>query len=102
MSEAKHTPGPWSYVEHNWSDTSIYGADNKWLAKLSIRDEATEYTQEKLEKEMGANARLIAVAPEMLEVLERIVTYYQDETRPEARFKLDHAEKIINKARGKE
>jgi hypothetical protein len=45
------------------------------------------------------NAVLMSKSPEMLEVLERIVTYYANETRPEAIFKLDCAKEIISKIR---
>ena len=55
---AKTTPGPWKFVEHNWSDTSIY-ADERRLALLSIADEADEETQNDLEVENTANSSII-------------------------------------------
>ena len=67
---AKHTPGHWKVVEHSWSDSSIFASDDKQVARLSIYDVATESTQSALEKEMDANARLIAAAPDLLEALE--------------------------------
>ena len=73
---SKHTPGPWSFVEHNWSETSIYGScdtGEQYLGTLSIKDQAAEDTQEALEQVMRANALLIAAAPDMLEALEDLL-----------------------------
>lgn len=72
MSEMKHTPGPWSYVEHNWSDTSIRDKNGNRICLISIEDEATERNQYELEKIALANARLITAAPELLEALEEL------------------------------
>jgi len=75
MSTPAHTPGPWELFEHSWSDSSIYGGpkNEKLICKFSIYGEATEETQEHLEKEMDANARLIAAAPELLKWHQNIV-----------------------------
>ena len=69
MNKAKHTPGPWKICEYSWSDTGIYpNGENSWpVCKLNIY-QATEETQSKLESIMDANARLIATAPELLEM----------------------------------
>lgn len=40
---------PWHKVEHSWSDTSIYDADQNPVFTSSIRDDATEDNQEELE-----------------------------------------------------
>ena len=69
---AKHTPGPWQIVEHSWSDTGIY-ANDKQVALLNIAPYADEDTQQTLEAEAAANARLIAAAPKLLEALLGIV-----------------------------
>lgn len=68
--ETKHTPGEWEIVKHNWSDTSIMAGD-KVICTQSIYDEATEENQEDLESETAANFRLIAAAPEMLDMLQK-------------------------------
>lgn len=68
MDDAKHTPGPWTMFETSWSNIGIYAGDTE-IAGLDIYDEATEETQDALEKQMGANARLIAAAPELLAAL---------------------------------
>jgi hypothetical protein len=59
------TPAPWYVAEHSWAESSIYSKDNL-IASLSIRDEATEETQDILEKEMDANAKLLAAPHEIL------------------------------------
>jgi hypothetical protein len=46
----KHSPTPWHLVGHNWSDKSIYDADKKLICTSSIEGEATEETQEELER----------------------------------------------------
>lgn len=103
MSEAKHTPGPWTVFEHSWSDTSIWTHDST-VATLSIKDEATEDTQAGLEARMAANARLIAAAPDLLEalreVLKEAIDDYYAEKDPDG--VLDAAYAAIAKATGKE
>lgn len=72
---SKHTPGPWRVVEHSWSDTGIY-SDKHHIAHLSIEGVATERNQSELEASMGANAKLIAAAPDLLEALVHIKEYW--------------------------
>jgi hypothetical protein len=75
MSQQTHTPGPWTVIEHSWSDTSVCSAADGMqpVASLSIESRADEDTQDHWEAVMAANARLIASAPELLEALQRIV-----------------------------
>lgn len=101
---AKHTPGPYRVIEHNWSDTSICAGD-KLIASLSIKNDATEDNQEELEDWMKAQANLFAAAPEMLAMLERInrliITNW---TGPRGGLGCDfknQLKKIIAKAKGK-
>ena len=47
MSE--HTKEPWTYVDHSWSDTSIYFKGES-VAVLSIAGVATEESQNDLER----------------------------------------------------
>jgi hypothetical protein len=60
MSNFKHTPGPWRYCRENGSPTSgrhmIAGATPGYLAE--VRDCGSG--------DVGANARLIAAAPDLL------------------------------------
>ena len=72
----KHTPGPWTKVDHNWSQTSIV-TRNRTICRLDITDEATEETEQALAGEAEANANLIAAAPQMLEALEELEPFLQ-------------------------
>lgn len=62
---AEHTPGPWSIDE---SGLGIIGADGYSLCGIADGDE----DQGCRPKEDRANARLIAAAPEMLEMLKEL------------------------------
>lgn len=56
---------------------------------------------ELISEECISNANLIALAPEMLEMIKRFVMYYDgNETRPEAVYKIENAKQIIAKAEG--
>lgn len=97
----KHTPGPWELFEHSWSESSIYAGEKneKQICRLSIYNEATEENQMLLEKEMDANARLIAAAPELLEalqaVIERAESQHWDDASPQV---IEQARQAIQKA----
>lgn len=70
MSEAKHTPGPWTDEDnmHNGIDIKVsQGADGGTLATVWNAQDATEPGPEEL-----ANARLIAAAPDLLAALQSI------------------------------
>ena len=103
-----HTPGPWELFEHSWCDSSIYGGqkNSTKICALSIYNVATKQNQQVLEREMDANARLIAAAPELLESLKLAVNPYLsfpdeviDEIAPDWLFQAIAA---IAKATGKE
>lgn len=70
---AKHTPGPWSAVEHGAWDFSVEAQgtvcriDNKGKWFPSRRDPCA--TVGRSQNAMAADARLIAAAPELLEAL---------------------------------
>lgn len=69
MSAFKGTPGPWG--PHPWAHACVISSDEILIANCgghasNMRD------QGELIAEQEANARLIAVAPEMLEVLEHV------------------------------
>lgn len=61
MSNAKHTPGPWTCFL-GWDTASHY----------NVYD-GNENTLTENESEREANARLIAAAPDMLKALELII-----------------------------
>ena len=56
--QSKHTPGPWQYPD----DGFVRGFDSSLIA--SVARGPSEYAE--------ANARLIAAAPEMYELLEKV------------------------------
>jgi hypothetical protein len=69
MEEAKHTPAPWfcGIWDGNPEKVEIYatqGADKIQIGKVNLWNDAAE--------EAKANAKLIAAAPELLEVLSEI------------------------------
>lgn len=70
--KTKHTPGPWTTVEHSWSRIGIY-AGEKAIAALDIHEQATEETEDALGQEMAANALVMAAAPELAEALSILV-----------------------------
>ncbi len=96
----KFTPGPWHTGEFEYKIV-IYGADCFYLGSVSspipdyliCEDEVTQ-----------ANARLIAAAPELLDVCEQllyIIDIYSEEIDgKEASITANHARFIIAKAKG--
>jgi len=99
-----HTPGPW-WPEHN---------DHYWEIKseahLSIGDacasnhiyvEGKELPREQVEPIAAANARLMAAAPELLEVCEDLWCDFADTFDPALRKIADRARAAIAKATGK-
>jgi hypothetical protein len=61
----KHTPGPWRYSDHMISSqTAEHGAT---IATLNHTSRAIP------DAEVEANGRLLAAAPEMKELLERLI-----------------------------
>ena len=57
MSETKHTPGPWCYIVNIKGKFGIYPEGEKLFLTLTDHE---------------ANARLIAAAPELLEVCKQV------------------------------
>jgi len=74
MKESKHTPGPWVHNptdEPQNADRHVRVDDGQWLrviakVKHGEKDNAR------------ANARLIAAAPDLLEVLERLIAWHEN------------------------
>ncbi|WP_159918012.1 hypothetical protein [Pantoea sp. 18069] len=71
MSEAKHTPGPW-FQSHRKAivgySTEVYTANGEVIATVAWYPRRLNETTTVTDRE--ANARLIAVAPELLEALQ--------------------------------
>lgn len=59
-----HTPGPWHVGQHGGLTVSVDTADGRSLTELWARSRASEHLDE-----AEANARLIAAAPELLDLL---------------------------------
>lgn len=75
-SQAKHTPGPWTYSTHEkgWSYTiNISQADDAAYTP-DWSDVAWATCQRERQSVQEANARLIAAAPEMHEALDSFPT----------------------------
>ena len=88
---SKHTPGPWKVARGlSWKETGawyhIVDSKKGWVAQLWNKYEENFKSRE----ESKANARLIATAPEMLEVLEWLFNRY----RKEEETCLDHYERL--------
>ena len=56
MSAAKHTPGPWAYVDHEYGHDAIYGSDGRLIAHVFGDDAQAQ-----------EDARLMAASTELLE-----------------------------------
>lgn len=88
---SRYTPGPWRMGEARANgEVLIYGYRQIVASAIDMH---REYTAE-------ANARLIAAAPELLEVLEEIVEMLELGVDPWGALKDAHA--AIAKARGEE
>jgi len=75
-----HTPGPWTSAHGRWvkaNKGTIATCHNQW----NVTDELLS------DQEVGANARLMAAAPELLRALERTLSFalgWADEARESA------------------
>jgi hypothetical protein len=90
MTDSKHTPGPWT-VERRGGRPTIIGSDRSTVAGSP----------------KAKDARLIALAPEMLEALGRALEVFQRESEcwssPEEIDELDDdISALIARARGEE
>jgi hypothetical protein len=59
----KHTPAPWQYSFEGGTVAFIVEADGTTVAKLTTTENSTAH------KNLAANTRLIAAAPDLLEAL---------------------------------
>ncbi len=90
----KHTPGPWSpaYLDH--------------AGQRVVKGEHIEictcwhHSVMSIEKEMEANARIIAAAPDMFEALDRSLSWLASYPGGGASECYDQARSAIAKARG--
>ena len=82
MSEAKHTPGPWSVTEALGTG-NFYKIEKKGLmVKVYGKDFYTPAGERVRVKTTEANARLIAAAPDMLDALVQILDGMKNAPKP--------------------
>ena len=67
---SKHTPGPWEVAYQDKNGQSVVKGEHIEVATC------WHHCVGSIEKEMHANARLIAAAPELLEALRMFVVWY--------------------------
>ena len=92
MGIAKHTPGPWKVIRHHHVDDELWLSVNReqatdggwqWIAEIKYLVTA--------EAEQRANARLIAAAPDLLEVARQTEMYLNDIVNHASRDMAIHA-----------
>jgi hypothetical protein len=89
-----HTPGPWLLVEQGDANEYVIVTPDKkeWVVAFRLNPGYPVYTQE------IANARLISVAPELLESLQQCVTAMKVVTSSAIIPFIERAEAVIKKA----
>ena len=94
---SKHTPGPWVLGDENNQHAQVCLGDS--MCSVDLRRFADYPTCEGMSREeMLANARLIAAAPEMLEVLLLVRLWGDSENHtPESYAFYDKARSILQK-----
>ena len=98
MNEFKGTPGPWRVSEKRGDLIDIRHNDNG-IGAISLNLAHVVARQSWL-KEAEANAKLIAAAPELLEVLKLILSYHDDGNCVLHKEDVSMARAAINKALG--
>jgi hypothetical protein len=100
MNKTQHTPGPW-HVLHQYTDRRVFpiGEDNGDGSHTII---AEANSLGGTEENWGANARLIAAAPDLLAKLQNMVAVFnQKEIDPLAAFvAIEQARAALAKAQG--
>ena len=95
MTEAKHTPGPWT---QGWSQN---GVDCVWLDGKTEPAIGMGDDDDWIDCGTEANARLIAAAPELLEALQAFTDVYGVDDVKRWMTVRDNARAAIAKATGK-
>ena len=73
-----HTPGPWHKTASD-AHGYVYADNGTCIAPFC------EHSAEKMDVERSANARLIAAAPELLELAQAFLSYLEDKSNSERR-----------------
>lgn len=87
---SKHTPGPWRLIDVSEPDyiKEVLSDDGRCIAEVIESDKP---------ETVWANARLIAAAPELLEVLEKVQAWMNGGNDDELAYEIDLA---LTKAKG--
>jgi hypothetical protein len=93
--EVKHTPGPWRVSDTINRRINIRNAGNQ-LGESAI----CMLPEGRIERERGANARLIAAAPELLAALEWAMSQIDDDLDLDHQNAVSAARAAIAKAKG--
>lgn len=96
MSEAKHTPVPW-HIDAGPRHYSIYNQRGRVIADMRLHNNRVPI------KETEANAHLIAAAPELFHIVQRLVAYnahYSVATFAEWDEMIRDAKAVLAKAEG--
>lgn len=70
-----HTPGPWIWKDGQASITRSWNGADHQVAAVDYKKLAWHEDSNCAGRESGANARLIAAAPDMLAALEKFIDY---------------------------
>lgn len=103
MSEARHTPGPWAVTGPYDGETDCTPPEpgKMWLTIQGpgeFPDEVSVIVRRKpysFDEEHEANARLIALAPELLALAERVAGHFENTDAPLG----EDARKLLSRAR---
>ena len=69
----KHTPGPLQYAFEGGTVAFILESDGTAVAKLSVTENTTAH------RALAENARLFSAAPDLLEALQNIAEYWNQD-----------------------
>lgn len=107
--EVKHTPGPWRVDTTNafgaygvWTDYSTHpGHDGAGygLQVCSVLTVSFKQTDRETRPERGANARLIAAAPELVAACEAMIEAV-DGSHAQVMFAIGVMKRVVAKAKG--
>lgn len=101
-NKTKYTPGPWKYTIESGDKNGKYKDKLKRFRIdsgsrcLMFEGQAWLSNDDKyVFEEVETNFKLAAKAPELFEILKRLIAYYKPfEDKPEAIFKIEQAEKL--------
>lgn len=98
QTKTTYTQGPWELLHHTAprhdGDRAVYGPGNKLICDMNGGPND--------DSETLANARLIAMGPELLEALKRVRhAFYVDGTSKALRVAFEGTKEIVAKAEGR-